>query len=91
MRSTGFSATDRAARYGKQLVAHMGRKHGGTWSEDDAHGTIDLGDGRAELTATDAGLTIMVEGEDLDRLEDVMARHLIRFGERDELTITWSR
>jgi hypothetical protein len=29
--------------------------------------------------------------EDLDRLEDVVARHLVRFGTKDELEVTWSR
>ncbi|GAB4013891.1 DUF2218 domain-containing protein [Nocardioides ultimimeridianus] len=91
MRSIGFSATDRAARYGKQLASHLGRKHGSTWSEDEERGTITFGEGGAELVATPEGLEIVVTGPDLDTLEDVVGRHLVRFGEKDELTIAWTR
>lgn len=91
MRSIGFSPTDRAGRYGKQLASHMGRRHGSTWSEAEERGSIDLGDGDAVLTARPDGLEIVLTGPDLDQLEDVVGRHLIRFGERDELTIEWTR
>lgn len=86
-------ATDRAARYGKQLASHLGRHHGGEWSDETGTGWIDLGDGRVTMTATDTALQIDLTAADgtLDRLEDVVARHLVRFGAQDELTVEWLR
>lgn len=85
--------TDRPERYGKQLVAHLGRRNGGSWSADSASGWIDFEVGRATLTAREGELHLRIDAaaEDLPRLEDVLARHLIRFGERDHLTVTWQR
>ncbi len=92
-RSEALVATDRPARYGKQLVAHLGRKIGGEWSERDQRGHVVLGAGRAELRCQPDGLHMAVEGapEDLPGLEDVVGRHLVRFGTRDELHVRWSR
>ncbi len=92
-RSEALVATDRPARYGKQLVAHLGRRIGGEWSESDERGTITLGTGRAELSCSAGGLHLAVEGEpdSLAVLEDVVGRHLVRFGARDELHVRWSR
>ena len=91
--STALVTTDRPARYGKQLVAHLSRRNGGQWSDTDHRGWIELGDGRAEVEATSDGLalTIHTEDGDLSRLEDVVGRHLARFGARDELRVQWSR
>lgn len=92
-RSEAVVATDRPARYGKQLVAHLGRRRGGEWSDAGERGSIVLGAGRAELFATPDGLHLSVEGEaaDLPQLEDVVGRHLVRFGTRDELRVRWAR
>jgi len=91
--STALVITGRPARYGKQLVAHLSRRNGGEWSDADHRGWIELGDGRAEVEATSDGLalTIHTEDGDLSRLEDVVGRHLARFGARDELRVQWSR
>jgi hypothetical protein len=45
------------------------------------------------LTATEGALllTLETEAEHLGRLEDVMGRHLVRFGTRDELVVEWRR
>jgi uncharacterized protein len=94
VRSEALVATDRPARYGKQLVAHLSRRNGGEWSEQDERGRISFGEaGHAELASEPGGLRLAVEGEaaDLGRLEDVVGRHLVRFGTRDELTVRWSR
>jgi hypothetical protein len=92
-RSEAVVVTDRPARYGKHLVAHLGRRNGGEWSDSDQRGWIALADGRAELSCGSDGLLLTVEGEaaDLTRLEDVVGRHLVRFGTRDELHVNWSR
>jgi hypothetical protein len=92
-RSEALVATDRPARYGKQLVAHLGRRGGGEWSETEERGSITLGIGRAELFCKADGLHLAIEAEpaELDRLEDVVGRHLVRFGTRDELHVRWTR
>ena len=92
-RSEAVVATDRPDRYGKQLVAHLSRRNGGEWSETDQEGWIQLGAGRAELRCGSDGLRLFVELEpaDLPVLEDVVGRHLVRFGTRDELQVRWVR
>jgi hypothetical protein len=91
--STAQVATDRPGRYGKQLVSHLARRATGDWSDDAGRGTIDFGEdtGRAELIAGDGVLELSVSGTDLDRLEDVVGRHLVRFGSKDELIVNWRR
>ena len=91
--SSAVVATDKAARYARQLVSHLGRRNGGEWSETDGRGWIDLGDGRTEVSTEtgDLALSVSTDDGDLDRLEDVVGRHLVRFGARDELRVQWSR
>lgn len=93
--STGTVATHRAARYGKQLVSHLGRKSVGNWDDTSASGTLDMGDGAAhvDLKTTPDALVIMIEAaeSDIATYEDVVGRHLERFGERDELRVGWER
>src|SRR5690606_32976713 len=55
---TGHTPTDRAARYMKQLVSHLGRKL--ETSTQDASATVTMGDASAALTATASELTITV-------------------------------
>ncbi|MFJ4798953.1 DUF2218 domain-containing protein [Kitasatospora purpeofusca] len=92
-RSEARVTTDRSARYAKQLAAHMGRKIKADWSEETGHGTLVFGAGIATLEATPDALLLAVEGEteNLPGLEDVVGRHLVRFGARDELVVEWHR
>ncbi|RKE21417.1 DUF2218 domain-containing protein [Streptomyces sp. TLI_171] len=92
-RSTARVTTDRPARYAKQLAAHMGRKITAEWSEETGRGTLAFGAGRAELVAEEGALLLAVDGEaeNLAQLEDVVGRHLVRFGTRDELVVAWQR
>lgn len=85
--------TDRPDRYAKQLVSHLGRRNGGHWASEQHCGWIDLGSTRANLTAADDQLQIDIIAplEELPRLEGVVTRHLMRFGERDELNVRWIR
>jgi uncharacterized protein len=91
--SSADVATDRPARYGKQLVAHLSRRNGGERWDDKKRGRIDLGGGQVDLSCAPGTLQLKVdaEAEDLDRLEDVVGRHLVRFGARDELVVQWHR
>ncbi|WP_441246033.1 DUF2218 domain-containing protein [Kitasatospora sp. McL0602] len=92
-RSEARVSTDRPARYGKQLAAHMSRKVEGGWSEETGRGELAFRAGTATLVAEPGALLLTVEGaaEDLAGLEDVVGRHLVRFGARDELVVEWRR
>ena len=92
---TAAVATERRARYGKQLVSPLGRKSVGVWDDASGSGTLDMGNSAAHVTlktTTDA-LVITVETADTDiaSYEDVVGRHLERFGERDGLRVHWVR
>ncbi|MFJ1707962.1 DUF2218 domain-containing protein [Kitasatospora sp. NPDC088346] len=92
-RSEARVRTDRPARYGKQLAAHMGRKIRADWSEEAGRGELAFRGGTATLVAEPGALLLAVEGaaEELPGLEDVVGRHLVRFGTRDELVVEWHR
>lgn len=86
--------TDRAARYGKQLVSHLNRRSTGEWVEETGAGWIQFTGGRAVLTATPRGLDVHLTAAGTDHLavlEGVVGRHLVRFGTRDELVVRWNR
>ena len=91
--------TDRPARYGKQLASHLGRKLTTSWDDERSTGVVEFADGRCDLGCTDDGLLLQValqtSGEDLlgrlAHMEDVVGRHLVRFGSRDELVARWQR
>ena len=91
--SSASVGTDRAGRFGKQLVAPLGRRSAGEWDEQGGTGWIDFGETRAELSAGPAALDLRLSAapDALDRMEDVVGRHLVRFGARDELTVQWVR
>ncbi|MDH6137233.1 hypothetical protein P3T37_006665 [Kitasatospora sp. MAA4] len=92
-RSEARVATDRSARYAKQLAAHLGRKITARWDAETGRGDLVLGAGTATLVAEPDALLLAVEGESgsLALLEDVIGRHLVRFGGRDELVVEWHR
>ena len=96
--STASVPTQRAARYGKQLVSHMAHKSTGFWDEDAGIGYL-LFDregpvlGRFDVIASpsDLRLELRTTPERADHLEHVAGIHLARFGVRDALTISWRR
>ncbi|MFI7413600.1 DUF2218 domain-containing protein [Streptomyces sp. NPDC049627] len=60
------------------------------WSE--AQGTVTLPWGRCEMRAEPGALTVRVEAVDaekLERLQDLLAGHIERFGRREQLTVNW--
>jgi len=89
--SVGRSATDRASRDGSPLVKHFTHKGlEGAW--EDSRGFVRFSAGLAEFEATDDALVMRVVSsseEDVARLRDVVERHLVRFGTRDELSVSW--
>lgn len=87
--------TDRPARYGKQLASHMGRKVPFTWDAETDCGTVTFADGRvsAKLHGEPSALVLELDStpEDVANYEDVLGRHLVRFGARDNLVCAWRR
>jgi hypothetical protein len=81
-------------RYLAQLCKHFQHKLPVTF--DEGHGRIEFAAGRCELDAEAAsGILVMrvVAGDepDLARLEDVVARHLVRFAFREKPEVRWTR
>jgi uncharacterized protein len=93
--STAVVATDAAPRYAKQLLAHLGRKAGvePIEGEPDA-GLLRLSAGTGIVRPRGGELVLEASAADAESLalvEDVLARHLERFGARRELTVSWRR
>ncbi|WP_035304288.1 DUF2218 domain-containing protein [Actinokineospora inagensis] len=86
-------ATDRPGRYAKQLAAHMARKVETEWDPDTGVGELRFPFGTSALRAEPDALLLTVDGapEDLERLEAVVGKHLVRFGAKDELVVAWTR
>ncbi len=92
LRSRADVVTDTPARYARQLIAHLGRKL--AFTSDGATSTTTIGDATARITVGDGVLTLHATGHDepsLTRAQDVLGRHLERFGQRRQLTVTWHR
>ncbi|MEJ5927482.1 DUF2218 domain-containing protein [Corynebacterium sp. H128] len=106
--STARVATDRPARYAKQLVSHFGNHNDGHWSDDDARGDLSfVGEGEASenpkkafegkvhvsFVAAEQTLLIHIEGPErlIERFEQVVGKHLVRFGAKDGLHVQWRR
>ncbi|MBM6403197.1 GNAT family N-acetyltransferase [Phycicoccus sp. CSK15P-2] len=86
----GAMPTDRPARYAKQLAGHWSRQ--GTVEESGGATVIRLDSGEVVLRPGDGVLDLEASvpgGGDLDRWTRVVAEHLERFGQRDELHVTW--
>jgi hypothetical protein len=89
--ATSSVETEAAARYAKQLASHL--SHKATVEEAPQGTVIHIGEGHCLLTPTDAALQLRAEAPDtegLARVTDVIERHLVRFGQRNELVVTWS-
>lgn len=92
--ATALVAIDRPARYAKQLVSHLGHRA-------EARQTAD---GRATITFSGGGTCVVAPGsrhleliaasqdiEGLAAVQDVVARHLLRFmGEDSGVRVAWS-
>ena len=63
-----------------------------TVQRSDTQATIDFGWARCQLTAGNDTLTLRAEAGDepmLQRVQDIVANDLNRFGRREQLTFTW--
>ncbi len=91
-KATAIVPTTHASRYLQQLCKHCAHKFAVEFSPE--HGTIDLGENRLVILDADAAkLTTTVETseENLARLEEVVASHVVRFAFREELVFDWIR
>jgi len=89
----GRMATDRPARYIKQLTSHLGQRLD-TSVGPDGVGSVRREDAVATLTPTDDAVLLVVRAdteESASFLAEVVERHLVRFGEADELSVVWAQ
>jgi len=85
-------ATPQPARYIKQMVSHLGHKLT-TALDDSGAGVVEFESGRCTLDAEPGVLVLAASAIDqtaLARVQDVVGRHLERFGGREGLTVTWT-
>jgi caffeoyl-CoA O-methyltransferase len=78
-------------RFIRQLVSHLGHKLT-TELRPDGVGVVAVPGGRCVLTAREGVLVLdaTADGsESLAHVQDVVARHLERFGARAELRVSW--
>ena len=84
-------STDAPARYAKQLASHLGRRV--EWTTEGDVSTAAIGGGTGTVEVGDGVLTLRAEAPDresLERVQDVLGRHLERFGQRNELSVSWT-
>jgi len=84
--------TDAPARYAKQLVSHLGRRV--DFAVDGPTSTARFGTTTGQVVVGDDVLTLIAVGSDPDGValvERVLGSHLERFGQRNELTVRWTR
>ena len=82
--------TASARRYMGQLCKHFEHKLPVTLGEN--AGSIAFGAGLCSVRAEEGALVLEVESADeagLARLQDVVARHLVRFAFREALVVGW--
>ena len=84
-------ATQTPERYAKQLVAHLGHRvpveatpDGDQLTFDEGRGLVQIGDGVLVLIAEANGEPALAV------VQDVLGRHLLKFGAKQGLSVTWS-
>jgi hypothetical protein len=91
LRAIADVRTETPARYAKQLVSHLGRKVEFATDGDTSTATF-FEFGTGSIVVGDGVLTLLAESptaEGLARVQHVLGDHLQRFGQRDELVVTW--
>ena len=79
-------------RYVKQIVAHLGRKRTGRMLAT-GDGEVEWPDGSCGLACRPGVLLLTVTADDaeaLARIQDVIGRHLERFGARAGIRVDWT-
>ncbi len=84
-------ATERPERYAKQLVSHLGRK--AEVREEPEGSRLVIGEASCLVVPGEGVLELRAEAASEDGLalvRNVVGGHLVRFGEKDELVVTWT-
>lgn len=90
--ATATASTPHASRYLQQLCKHWAHKFAVEFTPE--HGRIELPLGVCTLDADDKTLSVRLEtapGEDADRFETVLVKHLDRFAFREPLDLVFTR
>jgi hypothetical protein len=91
LRARADVATDAPERYAKQLVSHLGRRV--EWVTEGPVSTATIAGGTGVVEVGSGVLVLRAEAADaeaLERVQDVLGRHLERFGQRNELVVAWT-
>jgi hypothetical protein len=92
MQSQAIVRTANAKRYLGQFCKHFAHKLPVELDPALASGQVKFGAGLCRLTADEDRLTMDIgaeSGESVAALQDVVARHLVRFAFREELSVAW--
>ncbi|WP_019645405.1 DUF2218 domain-containing protein [Novispirillum itersonii] len=92
IQTTAVVSTASAGRYLSQLCKHFAHKI--TVEHDETSGRAEFLWGTCTLSADSNALALQITAdtqEGLDRIKAVVEDHLIRFGWRETLTVTWTR
>jgi uncharacterized protein len=90
--ATAAVATATPDRYAKQLASHFGRRCEVVEETDGVR--IVFGDGDCLVRPGDGVLALRVSAPsqpEVDRLTEVVGSHLERFGQRNELRVSWQQ
>jgi len=90
MHSNAAVTTPLAGRYLQQLCKHFAHKLDVTF--DERSGQVVFPTGTCRLDAREGSLLLSLSAPDdarMTQLQDVVARHLVRFAFREELRIDW--
>jgi hypothetical protein len=89
-RSIARVTTDTPQRFARQLVSHLGHRVPVTRTGEEAR--LSFGSGSGTVRSGGGELVLVAEAATpagLAEVQDVLARHLVRFGERQGLSVTW--
>ena len=92
MNASASIPTPNARRYLGQFVKHFAHKLPFVRHENNEHGEVEFPLGLCSLDADATRLSIIVNAstpDEIERLKDVVDRHLLRFAFREELAIDW--
>ena len=82
--------TETPGRYAKQLLSHLGQRV--AWTTVGATSTAEIAGGTGRVVVGDGVLTLMAEAPDpetLSQVQFVLGSHVERFGQRNQLAVTW--
>jgi hypothetical protein len=93
MLSIATVQTTSAKRYLGQFCKHFAHKLPVDLAPDNSMGAVGFGAGACILRADDDRLALSLEAADdaIANLQDVIARHLVRFAFREALTLNWEK